>query len=196
MATIKKNLFIQGASGMLGNQLVYRNVDGKIIISTKPTRNGETSEAQKRQNMRFKYASIYAKTAIADETLGPIYSDVASRLSKFSSAYQLALTDYLKSPEIGDIWIESGAKDAKILVEAFEDPQLAKVEVAILAEDDSVVQKGEATLTSNGIQWEFILPIDIPEGGKIEVRAYDLPGNESIKFFDVEPTANTNEVDI
>jgi len=34
MATLKKNLFLQGASGMLGGQLVYRTVNGQTIVTS------------------------------------------------------------------------------------------------------------------------------------------------------------------
>ncbi|WP_258102298.1 hypothetical protein [Marinoscillum pacificum] len=186
MAQLQNNLFLQGARGMLGKQLVYKTVGGKLIVSTRPVRSGEATEAQKQQNTRFRYASFYAKKAIKDPILGPIYESAVKRLSKFNSAYQLALTDYLKTPEIGDISIASITSGSMVLVEAFKDPELNKVEVAILAKNKSVIAAGEATPTINGIQWEFELPVDIPEGGKLEVKAFDLPGNVETKTFDVE----------
>lgn len=183
MATLKKNLFLQGASGMLGGQLVYRTVNGQTIVTSRPERRGEVSEAQKRQNTRFKYASVYAKAAIADEVLGPIYAAITSRLAKYTSAYLAAVTDYLRLPEIGAITLATGVSGSPLLVEALKDSPLAKVEVAILGADERVVTSGEAVLTANGIQWEYVLPQDIPEGGSVEVRAYDLPGNVSTKSF-------------
>ncbi len=185
MAQLKKNLFLQGASGTLGGQLVYRRVNGETIVASKPERTAPMSEAQKRQNMRFKYASVYAKNAIADDVLGPIYAAGAARMTRYRNPYTLAVTDYLKAPEIGDILLESGASGSTMLVEAYEQPQLAKVMVDILAEDESLVTSGEATVTDNGIQWAFVLTQDIPEGGSIRVRAFDLPGNVSTKSFTV-----------
>ena len=185
MTKLKKNLFLQGASGTLGDQLVYRRVNGATIVTTKPVGRGEGSEAQKRHNMRFKYATVFAKNAIADDVLGSIYAAAAARMTRYRNPYTLALTDYLKAPEIGDILIESGAAGSTMLVEAYEQPQLAKVMVDILAEDESLVTSGEATITDNGIQWAFTLTEDIPEGGSIRVRAYDLPGNVSTKSFTV-----------
>ncbi len=185
MAVLTKNLFLQGASGSLGGQLVYKNVNGRTIVSSNPVSRGEVSEARKRQNMRFKYATVYAKHAIADDVLGPIYAAASARIAKIRSAYILAMSDYLRAPEIGDILMESGAAGSTMLVEAYEQPQLAKVMVDILAEDESIVTSGEATITDNGIQWAFTLTADIPEGGSIRVRAYDLPGNVSTKSFTV-----------
>lgn len=183
MTKLTKNLFLQGASGMLGGQLVYRRVNGQTIVSSRPERRGEVSEAQKRQNMRFKYASVYAKNVIEDDVLGPVYAAAVARIIRYRNAYTLALTDYLKAPEIGDIVFTSGASGSRVLVEAYEDPQLAKVEFDIIGEDESVISSGEATPTDNGIQWEFTLTQDIPEGGSIMVRAYDLPGNVTTKSF-------------
>ncbi len=183
MAKLEKNLFLQGASGMLGGQLVYRNVNGETIVSSRPMRRREISETQKRQNTRFKYASVFAKHAIQDDVLGPIYSTAVTRIPKYSNPYVLAVTDYLKSPEIGDLLLESGASGSTLLVESYEQPQVAKVVVDILTEDELVISSGEATLTDNGIQWEFVLTQDIPEGGSILVKAYDLPGNVTAKAF-------------
>ena len=185
MAVLKKNLFLQGASGMLGGQLVYRNVNGETIVSTRPERRRVICETQKKQNTRFKYASVFAKHAIQDEVLGPIYSAAVSRIPRFSNPYVLAVTDYMKAPEIGDILLESGACGNTLIAEAYEQPQVAKVVVDILTEDEQVLTTGEALLTDNGIQWEFVLTQDIPEGGSVLVKAYDLPGNVARKAYSV-----------
>ncbi len=185
MATLKKNLFLQGASGMLVSQLVYRSMNGQTIVSSRPVGRGEGSEAQKRQNMRFKYATSFAKHAMANEVLGPIYEAAAAGITRVRNAYTLAVTDYLRAPEIGELILPGGASGSRGLVEVYEDPQLAKVRFDIIGEDESVISSGEATPTDNGIQWEFTLTQDIPEGGSIRVRAYDLPGNVSTKSFTV-----------
>ncbi|XOV92237.1 MAG: hypothetical protein ACFHWX_18760 [Bacteroidota bacterium] len=185
MTKLSKNLFLQGASGMLGSQLVYRQVNGQILVSSRPVGRGKGSEAQKRQNMRFKYATAFAKNAIADDVLGPIYAAGVARIPNHNNAYILAMTDYLRAPEIGDLILPSGASGTRVLVEAYEDPQLSRVEFDIISEDERVISSGEATLTDNGIQWEFTLTRNIPEGGSIQVRAYDLPGNVSTKSFTV-----------
>jgi len=185
MAKLVKNLYLQGASGMLGGQLVYRSVNGETIVSTRPERRKTISETQRKQNTRFRYASAFAKHAIQDDVLGPIYAEAATRMIRYQNAYTLAITDYLKAPEIGDIHLESGVSGSTLLVEAYEQPQVAKVVVDILAENERVVTSGEASLTDNGIQWAFVLTQDIPEGGSILVKAYDLPGNVTSKVYTV-----------
>jgi len=42
MAKIKDNLAMQGISGKLGNQVVYRRVGDKIIVVAKPRRKPTT----------------------------------------------------------------------------------------------------------------------------------------------------------
>ena len=103
MAKLVKNLYLQGASGMLGGQLVYRSVNGETIVSSRPERRRIISETQKRQNTRFKYATVFAKHAIQDDMLGPIYAEAAARMIRYQNAYTLATADYMKAPEIGDI---------------------------------------------------------------------------------------------
>ena len=87
------------------------------------------------------------------------------------------------APEIGDIELKSGVSGSTMLVEAYEQPQVAKVVVDILTEDEQMLTSGEASLTENEIQWKFTLTQDIPEGGSILVRAYDLPGNVTTKSY-------------
>lgn len=185
MAKLEKNLFLQGASGMLGSQLVYRSLNGEMIVSSRPVRRGKGTQAQQRQNMRFKYAIAYAKKAMADDVLGPIYTAAATRIARIGNGYTMAVTDYLRVPEIGDLILTSGVRGGQALVEAYKDPQLAKVEFDILGEDEQVIASGEAEPTDDGIQWVFVLPQDIPEGGSIQVMAYDLPGNVVTKSFAV-----------
>lgn len=183
MARISKNLYLTGANGMLGSQLVYKKVDGKMIVSSPPIRNAAPTEAQKRQNRRFKYASIFGKSILEDAQYGPVYQAAASKLKAYRSAYQLALTDYLRAPEIGDLVLPSGLAGSVLLVEAMEDPQVTKVIVSILDASDAIVESGLATLETNGIQWSYTLQQDVPEGGQVLVKAYDIPGNVSTKSF-------------
>ena len=184
MAKITKNLYLQGASGMLGSQLVYKTVNGETIVSTKPVRTVEASESQKNQQRKFKFAISYARQAITDATLGPIYEEATARKRNISSSFQMALTDYLRVAEIGELDFGSGTAGNPILVEAIKDPKLDRVEVAILSSDSMVMSVGEATPTANGIQWSYVLPSDLPANGKVEVRAYDLPGKVAVKVFD------------
>lgn len=185
MAKIIQNLYLQGARGMLGKQLVYRTVNGVFIVSTRPIRRAELTEAQKRQNKRFKYATIYGKSILNDPEIGPIYQAAASELNAYRSAYQLAVTDYLRVPEIEDLTYPSGEAGTVLLVEAFEDPQLAKVTFSILDAADEILETGDATLQTNGIQWAYRLQKDVPEAGKVKVDAYDFPGNIATKMYEL-----------
>ena len=47
MAKIKDNLAMQGISGKLGNQVVYRRVGDKIIVVAKPRRKPTMSRPKK-----------------------------------------------------------------------------------------------------------------------------------------------------
>lgn len=185
MATFKKNLYLQGASGMLGGQLVYKTVDGRTVVSSPPVRKSAFSEAQLKQMTRFKYVSAYAKAALVDEQLGPVYDEAFKRLKGFRSAYQLAVTDYLRPPEIGDLHLPNGSGGSKLLIEAFEDPKLNRVEFLILDDNGDIMERGDASIESNGIQWGYVLQSDIPEGGSVRVDVHDLPGNISSKTFEV-----------
>ncbi len=66
MAQVRNNLVVQGLSGMLGKQLVLRTrKNGKTFVSAAPRRRADyvPSEAQKKQQARFRAAVAYAKEA-------------------------------------------------------------------------------------------------------------------------------------
>ena len=79
MAKIKDNLAMQGISGKLGNQVVYRRVGDKIIVVAKPRRKPTTHPTLISQNNRFRLASTYAKNALQDPVLKDLYTAEAKR---------------------------------------------------------------------------------------------------------------------
>lgn len=185
MARMKKNLYLQGSSGTLGGQLVYKTVDGQMVVSVTPSRVKPPSEKQKQQNKRFKYASIFAKKVMENDELGKIYTDAAKRIKRFKSGYQVALTDYLRSPEIGDLTVPSQTAGSVLLVEAFEDPQVKSVTFYVLDTNGEVVENDSGSPHENGIQWMYTLKNNLSADMKVKVEAYDIPGNMSNQTFDV-----------
>ena len=95
MAKIKDNLAMQGISGKLGNQVVYRRVGDKIIVVAKPRRKPTTHPTLISQNNRFRLASTYAKNALQDPVLKDLYTAEAKRRGVIN-AYNMAAVFYLK----------------------------------------------------------------------------------------------------
>jgi hypothetical protein len=66
MAKSQKNVVTYGLSGKIGDLLVFRQVDGKTIVSKIPKQSKTVLEKQQKQRNRFQQATIYAKSALGD----------------------------------------------------------------------------------------------------------------------------------
>ena len=182
MAEVKKNLFTQGLSGMVGDTIVFRSVEGKTVVSAAPQQSEkEPSEEQKAHRTRFQEAILYAKHSLDDPAKKAAYDAVASGRPRISG-YNLAVADFLKAPDIQEIDISGYAGHAgdSIVIRVTDDFKVEKVTVEILNMNGSLIEQGEA-VDSDGIRWIYTAKsenMDIA-GDKIVVKAFDLPGNVS-----------------
>ena len=181
MAKINENLFILGASGMVGRQMVYRNCNGKIILSKRPRRTQKQTDAQLAQMLRFKEATIYAKAALTDEATRKAYSEKAQNSADKLSAYNVAVADYLNAPVIKKVNLEnySGQAGEKIVVSAFDDFEMKEVTIEIRQSDNTLVEKGKALADSNGLDWVYTTQSAnaMLAGSVVTACAVDRPGN-------------------
>jgi hypothetical protein len=64
---ISKNILTQGFTGTIDKLVVFRNYNGKIVVSKYPDMSGrKLSAKQKKQNKRMAEANKYAQQIIAD----------------------------------------------------------------------------------------------------------------------------------
>jgi len=66
MAIVNKNIITQGLSGLLGDQIVFRQTKGgQTVVATKPARDANRSynPSQLARQEAFRQAIAYAKTA-------------------------------------------------------------------------------------------------------------------------------------
>ena len=112
MAIVKGNLAIEGLSGLLGDQLIFkRDRAGRTIVSRKPNfENRVFSEDQKKHQSKFQEAAAYGKAAAKTE---PIYAELAAGTTK--SAYNVAVGDWFKPPEVGKIDVIPFAKPKAVV---------------------------------------------------------------------------------
>ena len=183
MAKIKDNLAMQGISGKLGNQVVYRRVGDKIIVVAKPRRKPTTHPTLISQNNRFRLASTYAKNALQDPSLKEDYTAEAKKRRNVS-AYNMAMTDYLRAPKITHIdhsGYTGSATGEKIMIEAGDAFKVVAVKVRIEDHDGTLVEEGSATLVQG--KWVYTTTVTNTSltGDKIIVTATDRPGNNSKK---------------
>lgn len=181
MSNVSKNLLVKGAKGKLGDQFVYKTRGRKTFITTLPTVNKNAVATEQQQNVRdlFAEASLYAKGAVSNPELKAAY---AKKSPKGSTAFNLALRDYLKAPVVK--WIDvtgySGLAGSSIIVMAKDDFRVAAVHVSIHSAAGELLEEGAAVINPiNHNKWTYIATRDIASLSGCVVRAIakDIPEN-------------------
>jgi len=183
MSTIKNNPLLKGASGMLGDVVVFREVRGKLVMSNRPKKSGVLTEQQRAVRERFLAAVQYSKTQMADPDSKAWY---AARMgSRYLSPYEAAVSDYLKVPVVHniDVALYTGAVGSIIEVQASDDFQIVSVTVLISTSAGVVLESGEATAKAGNLTWSYAAKVinAAPAGSIIRVSVNDRPGNTTTK---------------
>ena len=177
MAKVAGNMVLVGVSGMIGNQLVIRQADGRIIMSQAPVPSTKPpSELQAEGRLNFQSGVIYAKGVYSDPAKKALYE---AKVKPGTSAFNVAVADFLKAPNIDEIDLGNynGTAADTIRVRVTDDFQVVKVTVTIHNADGTLVEEGEAVQQENVIDWLYTVTADNPslEGDRIEIRAWDRP---------------------
>jgi hypothetical protein len=183
MAEVKNNIVTQGVSGMLGDMIVFRQVNGKTVIATKPKKSEKQTEKQLEHQKRFQSAVIYGKAASADPAQRAIYQEGVNE--KLGSPYMVAVADFLNAPDIEDVNLKGykGNVGDAIIIRVTDDFKVAEVKVAIHNPDGSLVEEGNAVQLLGGVDWSYKATVknDSLDGDRITIMAYDMPGNETVE---------------
>lgn len=183
MATTKNNVIVKGASGKFGRQIVFSQRAGKTIMSKPPLRTAPLTQKQKEQNAKFARAATYAKNALLDPTLKEAYTTEAKKRQDVS-AYNMAMTDYLRPPVITNVDHSAYTGDAsgeKIIIEAGDAFKITTMKVKITAANSSTLEEGNATLVNGKWQYTTTTTNTTLTGSKITLTATDRPGNTTTK---------------
>lgn len=178
MAKVRRNVLLEGLSGMLADQLVFKqDKAGRTIVSIKPRfdEDREFTESQQAQQSRFQEAAAYAKDAAKTE---PGYAEKAEGTAK--SAYNVAVADWFHTPEVGDVDLSgyTGEVGEVIRAKVTDDVQVTQVSIVIATGDDVVVEQGQMT-PEQGVWYTYTTTADCPAGeAKVVVTGLDLPGHE------------------
>lgn len=179
MAKSRNNIVTAGLSGGIGNQLVFKQVNGETIVAKYPNRKGSSTPKQIALNNKFAKATVYAKNALQNAALKKVYADQAAKRPGVS-AYAMAVADYLKAPIIDHIdtsaytGVSSGEK---ISIEVADASKVMTVKVKIVAANSSAVEEGSEgkwVYTTTAINAAL-------SGSKVLITATDRPGNVTTK---------------
>jgi hypothetical protein len=178
MAKVADNIIVKGIRGMLGDMLVFRQLNGQTIVSAKPKKPVTRTPKQQEGQERFRRAVAYAKASMGNPQLKELY---ASRISaRCTSAHQVAIADYLNAPRIETIDASHYKREAgsAIAINATDDFMVASVQVTIHTADGEVIESGSA---AKGTDDRWIYTTIQHHIGytncQITVTASDLPGN-------------------
>jgi hypothetical protein len=182
MANANNSIITGKFKGSLGKQLVFREWQGKTIVAKAPKpRTGDPTPAQAEKQEKFLLASRYAKsvTTNPDQGLADAYKKA---LRPRQNVYSRALEDFLSSPIVKSIDTRnySGSAGDKIAVRALDDFRVVAVQVEILAADGSLLERGNAALEINGIDWTYTATgaNNSLANSIVKAIATDVPGNE------------------
>jgi len=143
--------------------------------------------SQKAQHEAIRLASTYANFA-QNQTL---YAHKAIGTSL--STYAVAMADYFGKPQVLSIDISSwtGEIGQRIHIRARDNVMVLSVRLMIRENNDSetTLEAGEAVQSkTDGLLWTYTTTRRVPQtpGTRLEVFAYDLPGNRAINCLELE----------
>lgn len=179
MARVTGNSLLRGVSGKIGN-LVVRQVGQQTIVSAAeaPGPRAPRSPKQQAQLERMYRAQLYAKAQIRDPDAKALYATGID--ARRTSAYTVAVADYLNAPVIGRVELGSyhGRPGNVLRIWATDDFAVTSVQARILTADGTELEAGPTILQPDA-SWHYLLQLPHPANTPLtlHLEAYDRPGN-------------------
>lgn len=184
---------MHGMTGTIG-RLLFRNVQGRTVVSTRPpkltrSQKQQQSALQRENRTRFRKASAYAKAMMLDPAMKAYYWQKARKL-RLPNGYTAAIADFMRKTSVqsvntkrytgragGHISIKAGKKDFAI----------AGVTVTLATKEGQEIEKGTATRCSSSGEWIYrnTAYTASPENARVTVETRDRMGN--ITTLTVDP---------
>ena len=175
MAKSLNNIVMHGASGKLGNQIVFRQgKGGQTIIAVKPAAGRTFTPTQLTHQEAFRYAIAYAKSA-KDET-----AYITKAQGTTMSAFNAAVADWFTKPQVLEIDASNWTGEAGeiIRIKAQDDTSVTQVRVVIHAASGTTLEMGNA-VQADGLWWQYTTQAQTAgdPNPRITATVQDLPGN-------------------
>jgi len=101
MAKAKLNPVFEIFTGKIGNLIFRRAHTGKLsVMYHRDTSHIKWSSAQKAHRERFKEAVFYAKMAMKDPAVRPIYEQMAAEKKNNKRPFDMAVSDYFAGKDL------------------------------------------------------------------------------------------------
>jgi hypothetical protein len=181
MATQENNSVMEGVTGIFGKQVVFKKRRGKRYVAAPPNhdKNRKPGKDEQANRDRFKRSNEYASDAIKDDATKSMYAAVANQ---WQTAHNIAFSDAYHPPVITGIIANgyTGHAGNIIMVQAKDNFKVASVTVAVYDANNVLIEEGDAVDNGDRLNWIYTATQNL-RGSKILVKAYDLPGNETVK---------------
>jgi hypothetical protein len=177
MAVTYNNVLVRNFHGKVGN-VILRVFGNKMVMSALPsTRNRKWSEAQLECQDRFRKATKFGHTVLADAELNLVYKNKAK---ENQSSWNASISDFLLKPEIETIDTSKykGHEGDTIKIEASDRFKVVSVIVMIINALGLQIENGAAAQKPTG-EWIYKVTTVNPDwkGNRVVVKVSDLPGN-------------------
>ena len=182
MAISFKNLITKHYSGRVGD-VVFRNYDGKSVMAKRPDCSKVVKSAAQQANMaKFAKASKYSKAVKNDPQRSEDYREKKKK-TKYKDVFHAAMSDCLIKPKVQkvDLTTYRGQPGNIIRISAWDKFRVETVSVKILNNKGQLIEKGSAVarIYSGNREWDYTAIVENVDyqGGRIEIRVTDKPGN-------------------
>lgn len=189
MAKAKNNPILQKVSGPLGETIVFRRTVHGTVMANAPRKPVKYHPVQLALQGQFRDGVKYANRAKVHDEARAIYATGITRTNR--SVYQVALTDYLKAPEIRRIVTDEykGRTGDVIYVYASDNFRVSAVSVVITNSVGEEIEQGDAVLSEvlRNV-WIYTITSDNRslEAKFITAKARDIPGNVAMRTLTLE----------
>ena len=174
MKASSQNTFTRQASGTAGTMTLRKRKNGDVIISNRRGKSTKPPTAnQKKRRKKFKRGVAYSNKVKIDPAKLALYA-VAAKDNQ--SAHILAVRDKLTPPTVDEIFFDeyTGKVGDKITIEADDDFKVVSVSVEIINAVGALVEKGEAVMDEDGIDWIYTTTVanEPFEGSRIIAKKF------------------------
>jgi hypothetical protein len=183
MATTVSNVIMRFFHGKIGN-LILRQLGNKTGMYPAPSnKNAKWSQDQKTNRLRFKNGMAWAENAMNDPEVRTYYEGLSKyfkkRKKKMVSAYNIAVSNYMKPPEIKAVYILNykGQQGDVIQADVISKYKVTLVVIRVYDVTGSEVESGMAVQIPPQFFWCYEAKETNPQwkGGRVEVEVSDLP---------------------
>ncbi|QIX62399.1 hypothetical protein HER32_14900 [Hymenobacter sp. BT18] len=175
---MRHNLLLQGLSGMLGKQLVVRQLaDGQTLVCAAPAPSGKPrSQAQLARQQQFQAATRYARAALADPALGALYTAAAQATGR--RPHNLCLADFLTPPCLLSVGPDPTCPTRLHLLVS-NPVALHRVDVRLETPAGQVLAAGPAEPLPRPNAWQYTPTAALPSWASLQVylTLTGFPGN-------------------